>query len=145
MALNEIKLRQINQMQAMAAARTAFSLKFSQVTQRGEGVWGWHEVTECIRMIKLLKGLRCQTIYTAFLYSILRRLCVFVCVCVCLPRKEMPRLNDDYEHLCIDAYVQEYRCKHFRHKTLKCHVDADVVAVGRGTWQAGRWSQGGGY
>lgn len=44
----------------------------------------------------------------------------------------MPRLNDDYEHLCIDAYVQEYRCKHFRHKTLKCHVDADVVAVGRG-------------
>lgn len=67
-----------------------------------------------------------------------------VCVCVGLSRKEMPRLNDDYEHLCIDAYVQEYRCKHFRHKTLKCHVDADVVAVGRGTWQAGRWSQGGG-
>lgn len=62
----------------MAAARTAFSLKFSQVTQREEGVWGWHEVTEWIRMIKLLKGLRCQTIYTAFLYSTLRRLCVCV-------------------------------------------------------------------
>lgn len=27
-------------MQAMAAARTAFSLKFSQVTQREEGVGG---------------------------------------------------------------------------------------------------------
>lgn len=64
--------------------------------------------------------------------SILCRLYVPVCVCVWLSRKEMPRLNDDYEHLRIDAYVQEYRCKHFRHKTLKCHVDADVVAVGRG-------------
>lgn len=72
-------------MQAMAAARTAFSLKFSQVTQREEGVWGWHEVTECIRMIKLLKGLRCQTIYTAFLYSTLRRL--YVCVCGCLAKR----------------------------------------------------------
>lgn len=91
-------------------------------------------------MIKLLKGLRCQTIYTAFLYSILCRLCV----CVWLSRKEMPRLNDDYEHLCIDAYVQEYRCKHFRHKTLKCHVDADVVAVGRGRQGDGARGGGGG-